>query len=699
MKAGFARFAEQEKSMQGNINYQNLIGILSACGIGAMVVSADDQILTVNAAGDRLLHGSRKLNGKYLSDESVPFCVRELCTEKMTSGLTGSTNKGWGTQGKEAAGTDRNGAPEEHLIYVAFEEYICPHPVPEPDDLPAGARLIGFRSANAEYRAQMMNAVLDKISEGVVTCDSRERLVYYNDAAAKVDSVVPENVRGRKIQDVYTMTDGSDVMLPRVMKQRSPSLNYRQKYTTFAGKHQDVVANAYPIIINGKLLGAFNVVEDLSKLDDLHKQIIDLQEKLVTYGAGTNQKKSALTARYTFDDILHTSEAMEQVVEQCRQVAKTDSSVMIYGETGTGKELFAQSIHNASDRANGPFLAINCAALPENLLESLLFGSVKGAYTGAENRTGLFEQANHGTLLLDEINSMNINLQAKLLRVLQEGVIRKVGGSQEIAVDVRVLSNINVPPYEAIASNNLRQDLFYRLGVVNINIPPLRERLEDIPTMVRFFIEENNRKLGRDVREMDEETIRIFLQYKWPGNVRELQHAVEHAMIIMPEHAFRITREYIPQHLLEMGRRQSVAAMQHRPEAEAGQNAGRLYRPEAEAGQNARRLYRPETETWQGEGASWRDPEAETYTETGTQAYKAARGAGRVGTESGLRSEREKRRSLGSRLHSMEEEEIRSALIETRGNISRAAKRLEISRQNLQYRLKRYGIDPREYKS
>lgn len=672
--------------MQGIINYRNLMEILSACGIGALVLSADDQILSINEAGDFILQGNKKMSGKYLSDAEIPSCVRELCAEEISisSGTAAFARQ------SEKSSRSRTNASEENLIYVAFEEYICRHPVPEPDDLPPGARLVGFRSANAEFQAQVMRAVLDKISEGVVTCDSREQLIYYNDAAAKVDSVVLENVRGRKIRDVYTMTDGSDVMLPRVMKQRSPSLNYRQKYTTFAGKHQDVVANAYPIITNGKLLGAFNVVEDWSKLDDLHKQIIDLQEKLVTYGTGSDQKKSALSARYTFNDILHHSEAMKLVIEQCRQVAKTDSSVMIYGETGTGKELFAQSIHNASSRANGPFLAINCAALPENLLESLLFGSVKGAYTGAENRTGLFEQANHGTLLLDEINSMNINLQAKLLRVLQEGKIRKVGGSQEIAVDVRVLSNINVPPYEAIASNHLRQDLFYRLGVVNINIPPLRERLEDIPPMVSFFIEENNRKLNRNVQEMDQETIRIFQQYSWPGNVRELQHAVEHAMIIMPEYEFRITRDYIPQHLLEAGTLHGIAPQRQgaflQQQDDFSQRRGSLQQQDdfsQRRGPLPQEQYDPETGRWQG---------GEMH------PYRTESGPGAAGEGSEPSANRGERRPLGSRLNSMEEDEIRKAMRETGGNISRAAKLLDLSRQNLQYRLKRYGIDPGEFK-
>ena len=154
---------------------------------------------------------------------------------------------------------------------------------------------------------------------------------------------------------------------------------------------------------------------------------------------------------------------MRVLVDRCKQVAKSSSSVMIYGETGTGKELFAQSIHNASRRAQGPFLAINCAAIPENLLEGLLFGTEKGAYTGAESHPGLFEQANGGSLLLDEINSMNINLQPKLLRVLQEGTVRRVGSTRERKVDVRVLSNINIPPEEALAAHKLRQDLYFRL--------------------------------------------------------------------------------------------------------------------------------------------------------------------------------------------------------------------------------------------
>ena len=248
-----------------------------------------------------------------------------------------------------------------------------------------------------------------------------------------------------------------------------------------------------------------------------------------------------MTARYRSQ----VSSAMHDIIAHCKQAAKSDSSVMIYGETGTGKELIAQSLHNASKRANGPFLAINCAALPEPLLESLLFGTERGSYTGAESRAGLFEQANHGTLLLDELNSMNISVQSKLLRVLQDGMVRRVGGVSETHVDVRVLSSINVPPYQAIAEGNLRQDLFYRLGVVNITVPPLRERREDIPLLAKQFIMEFNKKLGKNVSTLHPDTLKLLQEYHWPGNVREFQHVIEHAMNIIPADCSVLTPEYI----------------------------------------------------------------------------------------------------------------------------------------------------------
>lgn len=525
-------------------------------------------------------------------------------------------------------------------VRVSFQHYVTAHPAPKTPELPDGQRLIVFRDATIEYCLDVMRSVCNHLNEGIVICDGEACMSYINDPAMKMDMIIEENVLGETISDIYHMTDSNtELPLPKALRTKAPMLNYRQRYVTRHGREVNAVANTWPIIKNGQLLGAFNILEDWSTVSHLHKQIVDLQEKLVSQDA-RHPSKSAFTTHYTFDDIICVSDKMQDLINQCRQVAKADSAVMIYGETGTGKELFAQSIHHASRRADGPFLAVNCAALPENLLESLLFGSVKGAYTGAENRTGLFEQADHGTLLLDEINSMHISLQAKLLRVLQEGTIRKLGDSREIKVDVRVLSCINIPPKQAIAEGKLRQDLFYRLGVVCINIPPLRKRKGDIPYLVKHFVSEYNRKLLMDVGDVNQEVKRIFFQYSWPGNVRELQHAIEHAMNVLPDGATQITEKYIPQTL----------------EEESGEEAA-------------------------------------------VKQFSSAMSlAGEVSADNRTESGSPTSSSLEHTLHDVEYDVILSALERHSGNITRAARELKISRQNLQYRLKRYGIDAAKYR-
>ena len=191
--------------------------------------------------------------------------------------------------------------------------------------------------------------------------------------------------------------------------------------------------------------------------------------------------------------------------------------MLIYGETGTGKELFAQSIHSDSPRRYMPFIAQNCAALPESILESILFGTTKGSFTGAEDKPGLFEQADGGTILLDEINNMHISLQTKLLRVLQEGVIRRLGGVSDIPVDVRIIATTNEKPSELLKKGKLRHDLYYRISVINVEIPPLRERINDIDELIDFFIKKYNKKFAKNITGIEEEVINIFKKYKCPA--------------------------------------------------------------------------------------------------------------------------------------------------------------------------------------
>ena len=261
--------------------------------------------------------------------------------------------------------------------------------------------------------------------------------------------------------------------------------------------------------------------KDITKIKERTKKRSH-QEQIIVHN-----QKNLRRAKFSFDDIITSNTEMLRNIEKAKIISNNSSSVIVYGETGTGKELYVQSIHNYSDRKNKPFIVQNCAALPENLFESILFGSIKGAYTGAVDRPGLFEEANGGTLFLDEINLMPINLQSKLLRVLQDGRVRRVGDSKERLVDVRIISAMNIEPTEAIRLNQIRKDLFYRLSVVSLKLLPLRDRMEDILLYANHFIDMYNNKLHKDVIGISDEVEQLFLEYDWPGNVRELQHVIE----------------------------------------------------------------------------------------------------------------------------------------------------------------------------
>jgi arginine utilization regulatory protein len=268
------------------------------------------------------------------------------------------------------------------------------------------------------------------------------------------------------------------------------------------------------------------ISKDISEQKQLTKTIMQLQKQ------NKGEPLSFLplqknNTRFHFDHIIFSSREMAHTVEQARRSARSKSNILIVGETGTGKELFAQSIHNESPRENKPFIAQNCAALPESLLESLLFGTTVGSFTGAVDRAGLFEQANGGTLLLDEINSMGTSLQAKLLRVLQERKVQRLGSTKIINIDVRVIATMNEEPLEAISNGRLREDLYYRLGVVNLVIPPLRNRKEDIRILTDYFIKKHAKLLDVDVDGLEPDIYQFFMNYHWPGNVRQLEHVIE----------------------------------------------------------------------------------------------------------------------------------------------------------------------------
>ncbi len=243
--------------------------------------------------------------------------------------------------------------------------------------------------------------------------------------------------------------------------------------------------------------------------------------------------RKRLTRQYEFHDMVSKNTTMHEIFDLIRNVAALKSTVLVQGESGTGKEMIARAIHVCSDRRDRPFVAVPCTALAESLLESELFGHEQGAFTGATGRRkGKFEQADGGTILLDEIGDISPKLQVELLRVLQEKRFCRVGGNDEISVDVRVIAASNVNLQDAVREGKFRDDLFYRLNVITVHIPPLRERIEDIPLLARAFVERISAEIGREVVDIDEAALRLLASYDWPGNVRELENAVERAIAI-----------------------------------------------------------------------------------------------------------------------------------------------------------------------
>jgi DNA-binding NtrC family response regulator len=285
---------------------------------------------------------------------------------------------------------------------------------------------------------------------------------------------------------------------------------------------------------------------DPQRLQILLQKAVERQETL----REVRHLRRQLREQGSFGRIIGNSPGIRKVYRVIEQSAPTGASVLISGESGTGKELIAQTIHELSPRASFPFVAINCAAIPETLLESEIFGHEKGAFTGAsDRRTGVFELAHRGTLFLDEIAEMMPATQVKLLRVLQERIFRRLGGRQEIAVDVRVIAATNVNPHEAVSTGKLREDLYYRLNVFALDLPPLRERNEDIPLLVQSFLSEFNRTNGKGIRAVDQDAMHILEHYPWPGNIRELRNVIERATILA-ESEF-IEPRHLPPTLLE----------------------------------------------------------------------------------------------------------------------------------------------------
>jgi len=380
----------------------------------------------------------------------------------------------------------------------------------------------------------LLQNILHNIDIGIHVIDENRKTIVYNEAMARIEGLEVEYVMNKDLLEVFPSLDERSSTLISALTEKKPIMDKVQIYINAKGQKIFSINTTIPIFVKGKVVAAMEIAKDITYVKELSERLIDLQNELKPNNQISRYNKRDRIKRYHFSDIIAKDENMLKAIEIARRASNSPSSVLIYGETGTGKELFAQSIHYSGNRKDKHFIAQNCAAIPETLLEGILFGTEKGGFTGAVEREGIFEQANGGTLLLDEINSMSLGLQAKLLRVLQEGYIRRIGGVEDIPVDVKIIATTNEDPLVSIENGRIRKDLYYRLNVVYIRIPPLRERKDDIELLTNHFINKFNYILNRNILGVSDKVLEAFYNYSWPGNVRELENSIESAMNYAP---------------------------------------------------------------------------------------------------------------------------------------------------------------------
>ncbi|WP_040330275.1 sigma-54 interaction domain-containing protein [Clostridium ihumii] len=446
----------------------------------------------------------------------------------------------------------------------------------------------------------ILEYLINNLNEGIHIVDNKGKTIYYNTAMEKIEGLKREDVIGKKVYEYLKEMENSSTLM-NALKDRKEYKDVLQNYFRKDGREITSLNTTIPVVVNDKVIAAIEVARDMTQIKSLNEKLCNLVK---------NDKKSQ--GHYLFDDIIGESLILKNEINKAVRASLSNSSVLIYGETGTGKELFAQSIHYGGVRSQKPFIPINCAAIPSALLEGMLFGTVKGSFTGAENKKGLFEEANRGTILLDEVNSMEPYLQSKLLRVLQDGYIRPLGSNKIIDVDVRIIATLNEEPKKLIEEGKLRKDFYYRLSVIQINVPPLRERKNDIETLAYYFLDYYNRVLNKNVKFIDSSIIEDFLSYDWPGNIRELKNVIESAM-----------------NMIDDGEMLSRDAFENR------------------------NIF--------------------------------------LKSETDLKS-LNKNISLNDYLNGIEEKIITNEMKRNLGNITKTASKLKISRQNLQYKLKKYNI-------
>lgn len=383
------------------------------------------------------------------------------------------------------------------------------------------------------YRQIWDNSLL-----GVMVLNKEGIVLYINRILTRTDDLQDVDILGKKMVDFYPH-DADEHLSIKVIQTGKPIIKKTIIYYTNENKLVNSLCSGFPLYSKGKVEGVIHFALNLQTSQKLLEQYAT-EDDHISF-KNYHPKKSEI---YTFDSIIGNSQVLKNAITYAKANSQTDFPALIWAETGCGKELFAQSMHYASPRANKPFIPINCAAIPDNLLETTLFGTSKGAFTGAIEKAGLLEKAEGGTLLLDELNSMSLELQAKLLRVIQEKKVRRVGAHQEILIDVKFISTCNISPSQALEKNAIRLDLFYRLAVVVIEIPPLQQRKSDIPILCNHFLSKWAGRSSPKYIRVSDEVYSIFENYQWPGNVRELEHTLKSCLTVI-EHETTIYARHL----------------------------------------------------------------------------------------------------------------------------------------------------------
>ena len=491
--------------------------IFNSTNDGMIVINNDEKIILFNKSAEKIVgEKSRNVIGKHIN-QVVPSSElpRVLRTRRMETNQESVLNNGVKLISTRLPIIDENGRLNGALSIFK--------------DITEAVRL-AEEITNLEEVETKLQAIFNSSDEAISVVDENGFGMMINPAYTRITGLTEEQIIGKPA--ATDIAEGESVHM-KVLQTRRAVRGVSMK----VGRHKkEVIVNGAPIIVDGKLKGSVGVIRDVSEIQALSRELQKARQIIRT-----------LEAKYTFEDIVGTSQEMTAAIGQARLAAETPATILLRGESGTGKEMFAHAIHDTSDRKYNKFIRVNCAALNESLLESELFGYEEGAFSGAKRggKRGLFEEAQNGSIFLDEIGDLPMNTQVKLLRVLQENEITRVGGTKPIFLNVRVIAATNVNLEKGMINGSFREDLYYRLNRMPIYIPPLRERKDDIDPLSLRLIEKMNQEYGRHVEGLTDAALARMMDYHWPGNVRELENILGRAMIFMNKNETLIDTKHL----------------------------------------------------------------------------------------------------------------------------------------------------------